>query len=69
LATYCLSFFAPHLNNKHQVNNEKKMGGERKDFSYRCEHALKFVDYGVIVVTQSCVGFDSLQLLHKGILR
>jgi hypothetical protein len=45
------------------------MGGERKDFSYRCEHALKFVGYDVIVVTQSCVGVDSLQLLHKDNLR
>jgi hypothetical protein len=48
---------------------KKKWEGKEKDFSYRCEHALKFVDYDVIVVTQSCVGLDSLQLLHKGILR
>jgi len=45
------------------------MGGERKYFSYRCEHALKFVGYDVIVVTQSCIGVDSLQLLHKDNLR
>jgi hypothetical protein len=45
------------------------MGGERKYFSYRCEHALKSIDYDVIVGTQSCVGLDRLQLLHKGILR
>jgi hypothetical protein len=48
---------------------QKKMGGERKDFSYTCEHALKFIDYDGIVVTQSCIGVDSMQLLHRGNLR